>query len=314
MSVSTETLIAQAKEGADLTNVADYVTNAQWLSWLNDGVRELHRFVTNKFKATYFRTFDFTLTAGQYQVALPANFWRLRGLTLSPDNNNRRRVRPYNFAERDSIRHLSTGGEWWPYGYTADRWYNVVGSSLLQLQPRENVSGDYRVYYTPKPKLLALVRTLVISDGVDHVNPTGGPNGGPLWSFEDFGLAYPSQENIGDILTISAAGEGTNNGARSIVTAVSATSAETDGVAETETFTGITATLTTVLDGELEPYSEYVWLTAAIKSLAKEESYAQARELKEQRNLIRQDLLEAVETDQGGPQTIIDVDDQEPGW
>lgn len=308
MSITTEQLIAQAQEGADLTNVADYVTTAQWLAWLNNGAVELHRLVTNKFKATYFRTYDFTLTAGQSQVTLPSNFWKLKGLDIDPGTSRRREVRPFNFGERHSyrqnpIRDLTT--------FANDRVYTLLGSSLLKIEAEEQAAGSYRLYYTPKPKTLALVRSIVVSAGDDSVTPNSGPNGEPLWSFGDFGL---SSENSGDLLTVAGASDDTNNGGHLLTTVLSAASAYSDGAAGLETFgVGVTATLARCLDAELEPFSEYVWLTASIKSLIKEESFAQAKMLADQRNLIRGDLTEALETDQGGPATIIDTDDDDRG-
>lgn len=310
MGVTTEQLIALAKEGADLTNVADYVTDAQWVSWLNEGAKELHRLVTNKFKATYYRTFDFTFGDGDYQQTLPSDFWKLRGLTLNPDSIQRRRVRSYNFPEGDD-------GQWtrstilWPSAYCTDRGYNVLGSRKLQLEPREHVAGVYRLFYVPKPKALALARAIVLDSDVDHVDADGGPNGSPLWSLANFGL---TSADIGNLLTVSGAEEPLNNGARTIETVVSSTEAETDGVATDEDFTGMSATVSVCLDDELESFSEYVWLCAAIKSLTKEESYAQAKALADQRNLIRNDLTEALEQDSGGPATIIDTDDDRGGW
>ena len=130
---------------------------------------------------------------------------------------------------------------------------------------------------------------------------------------DDFGLS--TLTSMGDMLTTTGASDGDNNGTHRIVTVVGAAQAETDGSAADETFgSGVTATVSTCLDAELEDFAEYVWLCAAIKSLAKEESSMQAKELKEQRNLIRSDLTEALETDSGGPSTIIDTDGGNGGY
>jgi hypothetical protein len=297
VSVTTEQLLALAKEGADLTNVADYVTNATWLSWLNDGKTELHRFVTNKFKATYYRPYDFTLSSTSQQT-LPANFWRLKGLDIDPDTSRRREVRPNNFAERNNYRQNSVRD---PLRYCTDRHYNLLGSRLLLIQPQENAAGDYRLYYVPKPKTLALVRSVTVlnTDAVVAATRT--------WTFANGAFG---DYQAGDQFAIS----GTDNGNDGTYTIESVTGSETvvtvEDPAANETFDGTeTMSVTTCLDEELEPYSEYVWLTAALKSLAKEESTAQFKLLWDQRNLIRNDLTESLETDQGGPATIIDTDD-----
>jgi hypothetical protein len=312
MSISTEQLIAQAKEAADLTNVVDYVTDTQWVSWLNDGVRELHRLVTNKFQATYFRTFDFTLTAGQSQVTLPFNFWKLKGLDIDAGTPRRREVRPLNFGERNRIRQnnvrdLAT--------WANDRVYMLLGSSLLKIEAEEQAAGAYRAYYVPTPKLLSPSRVIARNVGVDAVTAGVGPSGEPSYFFTNFGLDFDASRasvNTGDLFSISGASNGANNGFRGIVRTTAATTAQTFGTAVNETFgAGVVATLFPCLDLELEPFSEYVWLTASIKSLIKEESFAQAKELKEQRNLIRADLLEALAVDSGGPATVIDTDDDD---
>jgi len=311
VATTTEQLLASATEGADLTNVADYVTDPTWLGWLNDGVKELHRFVTNKFKATFFRQYDFTLAAGQSQVTLPSNFWRLKGLDINAGTPRRRAVLPFNFGERNRIRtdYLRDFG---PITFDPDRFYNVIGSSLLKIQPEETAAGAYRLYYVPKPKPLAFVRTIVRDVGNDNVNAFAPSVRGMSFTNGLFGL-----DDIGNIVTIAGSGApATNNGPYVITADDGPTFVNTDRdlTAVTEFFgVGVTATVTYTLDAELEPYSEYVWLCAAIKSLVKEESFQQAKFLADQRNLIRDDLTEALETDQGGPKTIIDTDD-DGGW
>lgn len=307
MSTTTDQLLALAKEAADLTNVIDYVTDPTWVSWLNAANVELHRFVTNKFKATFYRTYDFTLTAGQSQIALPANFWRLKGLDVDPDTVRRRTVRPYNFAERNQIRQDQLR-DFNPLIYAPNRWYNVIGSSLLKIQAQEQAAGNYRLYYVPKPKTLASVRTFTVLN-TDSVQAAFEP-GLALWSFANFGLN--ALTSVGDFFTISGCANVDNDGSRFITEVEVVPSGgvtDTTGITN-ETFDGTqVATYTTCMDPELEPYAEYVWLTAARKSLMKEESYQQAKVLADQIALIRADLTESLETDQGGPATIIDTDD-----
>lgn len=310
MSITTEQLIALAKEAADLTNVADYVTDATWVSWLNAGKDELHRLVTNKFKATYFRTFDFTLAAGESQVTLPANFWRLRLLKIDPDTPRRRTVRPYNLLDEDrylqsTLRNLDS--------WCQDRRYNLLGSRLLKIQAEENASGTYRAYYVPKSRPLALARTMTMDPGDDAFTAGGGPSGGDLFLFDAEALALPLAQYVGRVLSFTDTGQLSSNGDYEVLSVPTTDSFETP---PDTGFGGFTATTTAqlvgALDVELEPFSEYVWLTAAIKSLIKEESFAAANMLKDQRNLIRDDLVEALETDEGGPKTVIDTDDD--GW
>lgn len=311
MSVSAEQLVALAKEAADLTNVADYVTDATWLSWINAAAAELHRLVTNKFKATYFRTYDFTFAAGTSQLTLPPDFWRFKGLDIDPDTVRRREVRPYNFQDRNKLRQNDVRN-FDPRLFATDRFYNVVGSSFLKIQPQEQAAGIYRLYYVPKVKPLAFVRTIARnapSDEILEFLPTFPDSMG--FSHGKFTWA-----DVGNIITVTNATNAANNGTYTILT-ITGTQFVKYSYPATEERTPVpeffpapmVGTVTSCLDAELEPFAEYVWLTAAIKSLRKEESFAQAKELADQRDLIRADLTEALETDQGGPATIVDTDE-----
>lgn len=315
MAVTTAQLLALAKEAADLTDVEDYVTDATWVSWMQAAVNELHRLVTNKFKATYYRTFDFTLAGSTYQQTLPENFWRLRGLTLDPDTLRRRRIRPYNFAEGDDYR-WNGSDLICPRAFAADRRYNVLGSRLLQIEPQEHAAGSYRLYYVPKPTVLSLDVTSTFDiDASDTNTAVGGlltfalaniaaisdmVGGSLTLNFDAPNVAFNGVYTIGQVPTSTSV----------VMTCPSFSSGITGPASGTASVTyADSGGASTELDEELEPFAEYVWLAPAIKSLTKEESYAQAKELKDQRNLIRADLTEALEQDQGGPQTIIDTDE-----
>lgn len=61
------------------------------------------------------------------------------------------------------------------------------------------------------------------------------------------------------------------------------------------------------LDPELEPFDDMIANSLAQKMAAKEESYERVSALKDDQKQTRQDILDSLEQDQGGPSTIIDV-------
>jgi hypothetical protein len=331
VATTTAQLIALAKEAADLANVTDYVTDETWLSWLNTGIKELHRFVTNKFKDTYFRTHDFTLTSGEYRAALPADFWKIKGLDIDAETPRRREVTRFNFSERNKFR-ANNLRSLDPGRYCTDRVYNVVGSGLIQIEAEEQAQGAYRLYYVPKPVLLADLITVAFDMGTGdngNVPALGSLDGIGSWAFVNaaFNHTIPVDGSV-DLTLAFDSPNGAFSGAYHIVdvgTVADGFGRPTVGVSNLASVFGLSGALVGTgtysyypigygneIDEELEPYVEYIWLTAAIKSLVKEESFAQAKLLADQRNLIREDLAEAVEQDQAGPVTIIDTDDD--GW
>lgn len=153
MATSAATLIANAKELADLTNSA-FVSDAQWLIWVNEGARELHTIVSTAFADTFYTEASFTIAAGANTkdlTSLSPAFMRIKGLDFNPTLPTRETVRRYNFAERNNV-----GASPLADGYARRnlRRYRVVSRSLLIVEPKENAPGDYKLMYVAVPTVL----------------------------------------------------------------------------------------------------------------------------------------------------------------
>lgn len=142
-------LVAGAKELSDKVDDPQ-VSDETWVSWVNQGVKELHRIVRTAFEDTFFDTVDFTLTGTTFQYALPADFLSIKGLDYMPGTTNRSTVHRFNFTERNT----TGGGAFAPAGFPGDggagRRYRVVSRSTLVIEPQEVAAGPYRLYYVPQ--------------------------------------------------------------------------------------------------------------------------------------------------------------------
>lgn len=144
---------ADAKEKADMTtpDVADdpdFVTDAQWLVWINAGIRELHDVVTTSDPDTYFATVDEVLTSASNVIDLDEVVMRVRGVTLNPDTPRAVSLKRYNFADRDL---LGTSVNPFAYRDTDDRRYRVVSRTTMVIEPKSRCAGTYRIFYVPRP-------------------------------------------------------------------------------------------------------------------------------------------------------------------
>lgn len=156
MSTTLAVIRADAMERSDMTNVGSgsdaFVQTSTWNKWINDGTRELHRKVCNFFKDTYFRATPFSFPANLIggtpaSFQLPAGLRSVKGVDVDPGTSRRRRVMRFNFDERNAFRGVNFT---LPTNICPDRYYSVVGSSILQIQPQEHASGNYAVYWVPK--------------------------------------------------------------------------------------------------------------------------------------------------------------------
>lgn len=146
-------LVTGAQVLADKLSDAS-VTGDTWNSWINQGVESLWNLVTTSYGDRFFSTFDFALVggpAGNYLdvTTIPAKDFRsIRLVEVDPDTSNRRKVRSFNFAEKDRNAGGHNVGVW-----DSLRRHRLMGNKLL-IEKYENAAGVYRLYYVPKAPTL----------------------------------------------------------------------------------------------------------------------------------------------------------------
>lgn len=148
------TLRAGAQELADKVNDAS-VSTATWNIWVNQGIERLWALVASAFSDHFFKTFDFTLVGGVSGnildvTTIPAgDFRRVRLMEYYPDTASRRKLRAFNFDQKDE-RTSSFASLLW----CNVRRYRLMGMKIF-IEPYEQAAGPYRLYYVPAAKKLA---------------------------------------------------------------------------------------------------------------------------------------------------------------
>lgn len=146
-------LVTGAQVLADKVNDAS-VTSDTWNQWVNQGVESLWNLVTTSYGDRFFSTVDFALIGGPtgnfFDVTtIPAaDFRSIRLVEVDPDTSNRRKVRSFNFAEKDRNAGGLNIGVW-----DSLRRHRLMGNKLF-IEKYENAAGAYRLYYVPKAPLL----------------------------------------------------------------------------------------------------------------------------------------------------------------
>ena len=157
MATDITALILAAKQTADKID-DDQIDDAEWTRHIRNAITELHHWVANCYRDTFYATFDFTLTGASYSQSLAAltpAFLRAKGVDSDPDTFNRMALRPFNFMERASESGYALA--WWGLPIQRVPWcprrrYHVLGNTI-QIQPQEVAAGPYRLYYVPAASL-----------------------------------------------------------------------------------------------------------------------------------------------------------------
>lgn len=100
---------------------------------VNDAASELFDLLTQSFEDYSITSSDLTITAGTSSVALPATFFKGRGVDDLEDTNNPRELPRFGWQDRNRRGRKS---------------YAIIGSNL-QIRPTENAPGTYRLHFVP---------------------------------------------------------------------------------------------------------------------------------------------------------------------
>lgn len=136
MAVTLSQIRAEAKELADETG-STFVTDAQWLIWINQGARQLHRAVYRaKAELLLARTTASITTANAVPnsstIAVPAAALGVYALERDPSSTSRRFVPQISPLMGNPAR--TRLGYW-------------VSGSNVHVGPAEFAAGDYALYY-----------------------------------------------------------------------------------------------------------------------------------------------------------------------
>lgn len=142
MAITLATLRDGARQLSDTEN-DDHISDTEINTWCNQAADELVRLIPADM---ILATSSFTISSGN-EYTLPSDFLEVVGLDLNPGTSSRRTVPRFNFGERNDIHrmHYTT-----PIN-TQDRSYRIISRTTLIIEPEENATGDYKLWYRPRP-------------------------------------------------------------------------------------------------------------------------------------------------------------------
>jgi hypothetical protein len=157
-------LRTDAQTRADMVN-SQFLTDAEWLSYINASAKELYGLLTQKYGDNYFVTlppYSFVTDGSTDWYPLPSDFFKLLGVDLQISNapNGFATLKPFNMGERNkyAIPNLQAF-----YGILTNLRYRVMGNRLWFI-PRAASGQTMRVFYVPR--VTELVLDTDVLDGV----------------------------------------------------------------------------------------------------------------------------------------------------
>lgn len=304
---SVQNLMDRSRRAADMEAATGFVSDAELLDHLDNGVTELHDLLVSAYGEDYFHTTQIgTFVVNQVTYSLPDDFFKGKGVDveLNANEGTWRPIGRWNERER-------THGEGRQAALLDGIEYRYRGNTV-EFKPPPADTRRYRLQYVPtSPRL---IKTTFATGDVSTANDTITLTDHGL--FDQHPVRFTTTGTLPAPLAASTTYWIIRNDANSVKVASSAANAR-DGTAIDLTDTGSdTHTIMSMVDG-INGWEELVVLHAAIRMANKEES--DSRALKDERNDLRNRLQAMADNrDQGEPATIQDVEGglpgMDPGW
>lgn len=143
-------LKTRARQRADMVN-NNFIKDDELTQYINASVQELHDLLIGAYSSDYFiKTYDFATIASTDSYALPADFYKLKGVDIAMAGGHKYSARPFNFNERNRNEIVS----WGLINGPSIR-YRIVGDDLV-FSPAPDAAYSCTLWYIPTATPLVL--------------------------------------------------------------------------------------------------------------------------------------------------------------
>ena len=144
-------LNATIRQRADQVN-SDFITDDELNGWINSSVKELYDLLVEQYADEYFMAPAYSfVTTGASQYALPADFYKLKGIDVAYTGDSWITLSPFVFQQRNRYSLPSISGS---FLWQRNIRYRIVGNNVM-LIPTPPAGQTFRVWYVPRsPELL----------------------------------------------------------------------------------------------------------------------------------------------------------------
>ena len=150
--ITLEELKLQSRQRSDMEN-SEFVSDAELTSYINASIAELHDLLIAAYNEDYYMEEHlFTANGTDINYALPADFYKLRGVDVRQNaSGSWGTVKRFNFNRRNEQQNAFT----WNLLGLPYLEYRLVGSNIRFNRTADN-NTEFRIYYYPRAvKLVA---------------------------------------------------------------------------------------------------------------------------------------------------------------
>lgn len=144
MTITLGELKTQARDRADMAK-SGFVSDSELTTYINSSIAELFDILIQAYSSDYYiSTYIFTSVPNQDTYALPADWYKLRGVDAKLNGSDFLTVSSFNFNERNRFKQ---DGVWNLYGVPTIR-YRQVGDNIV-FEPTPDGAVQIKLWYVP---------------------------------------------------------------------------------------------------------------------------------------------------------------------
>lgn len=149
MAITLLQIKTQARQRANMEQ-SQFVTDAELVTYINSSIAELHDLLVATYGPDYYiESHSFATVSDTQDYALPADFYKLKGVDILISGDDYFSLRPFNFNERNRNQEVSD-----ILGAPSLR-YRLVGSNI-RFSPTPSAAHTVKLWYVPTATALAV--------------------------------------------------------------------------------------------------------------------------------------------------------------
>ena len=153
-----QTLLTLTRQEANLEN-NNFITDQELTTYLNNSLGEMDDIMVNTYEDYRLSIFQATLNSGNYQIPMPADAYKLRGIDIQGNGGTSVNgapawfpLRKFQLVDRGRRNNL-TSALTYPFG-KVNLAYMWQGENGISIFPETQAQGTYQIWYIPKFKPL----------------------------------------------------------------------------------------------------------------------------------------------------------------
>lgn len=160
LSVLISDIVTDARQYADMVNT-QFVTDQEIVGYIDKAYRQMYVKIVSQGSNFFNTKLDYAIVPQQDTYPLPVDFYRLTGVDLNIDSQNKITLMNINMNERNMLKNV------FATAYVNRGWRYWISAENIIFTPAPDNNASFTIWYIPDPvSIISTNQTLVLNPAV----------------------------------------------------------------------------------------------------------------------------------------------------